>query len=99
MTGDPRPAGAPVRVRAVVSGRVQGVWYRESCRREAERLGLAGWVRNRPDGSVEIEAEGERPAVDALVAWARRGPARAVVERMAVDDTPPRGETRFRVSS
>jgi acylphosphatase len=87
-----------VRVRAVVSGRVQGVWYRETCRREAERLGVAGWVRNRPDGSVEIEAEGERSAVDALVAWARQGPPRAMVDGVAVDHTPPRGETRFRVS-
>ena len=51
-------AGAVVRVRAVVAGRVQGVWFRESCRREAERLGVTGWVRNRADGSVEIEAQG-----------------------------------------
>jgi acylphosphatase len=91
-------APAVVRVRAVVSGRVQGVWYRESCRREAERLGVAGWVRNRPDGRVEIEAEGPRPAVDALLTWAGHGPPRAVVDRVAVDDRPPLGESRFRVA-
>lgn len=91
-------APAVVRVRAVVSGRVQGVWYRESCRREAERLGVGGWVRNRPDGRVEIEAEGPRPAVDALLTWAGHGPPRAVVDRMAVDDRPPLGESRFRVA-
>jgi acylphosphatase len=84
-----------VRVRAVVSGRVQGVWFRESCRREADRLGVAGWVRNTPDGAVEIEAEGERAAVDALVAWARRGPDRARVASVAVADLPPRGESSF----
>jgi acylphosphatase len=87
-----------VRVRAVVSGRVQGVWYRESCRREAERLGVAGWVRNRPDGRVEIEAEGPRPAVDALLTWAGHGPPGAMVDRVAVADRPPLGESRFRVA-
>jgi acylphosphatase len=91
-------APAVVRVRALVSGRVQGVWYRESCRREAERLGVGGWVRNRPDGRVELEAEGPRPAVDALLAWAGRGPPSAAVDRVAVDDQPPRGESRFRVA-
>jgi acylphosphatase len=90
-------APAVVRVHAVVSGRVQGVWYRESCRREAERLGVGGWVRNRPDGGVEIEAEGPRPAVDALLRWATHGPPRAIVDRVAVDDRPPQGESRFRV--
>jgi acylphosphatase len=91
-------APAVVRVHAVVSGRVQGVWYRESCRREAERLGVGGWVRNRPDGGVEIEAEGPRPAVDALLTWATHGPPRAIVDRVAVDDRAPQGESRFRVA-
>jgi acylphosphatase len=90
-------APAVVRVHAVVSGRVQGVWYRESCRREAERLGVGGWVRNRPDGRVEIEAEGPRPAVDALLTWATHGPPRAIVDRVAMDDRAPQGESRFRV--
>jgi acylphosphatase len=78
-------AGAVVRLRAVVAGRVQGVWFRESCRREAERLGVTGWVRNRADGSVEIEAQGRRAAVDALVTWAHAGPRLAVVESVAVE--------------
>lgn len=87
---------ARVRVRAVVSGRVQGVWYRESCRREADRLGVAGWVRNDALGHVEIEAEGRRADVERLLAWARRGPARAAVESVAVtDDLPVQGEAGF----
>jgi acylphosphatase len=77
--------GAVVRVRAVVAGRVQGVWFRESCRREAEGLGVTGWVRNRADGSVEIEAQGNRAAVGALVTWAHEGPRLAVVESVAVE--------------
>jgi acylphosphatase len=90
--------GGRVRVHVVVTGRVQGVWFRESCRREADRLGVAGWVRNRADGEVEIEAEGPAGAVAALVDWARRGPDRAVVTGVSVDDVPPRGETAFSVS-
>jgi acylphosphatase len=88
-----------VRVRAVVSGRVQGVWYRESCRQQADRLGVSGWVANRPDGRVELEAEGPRPAVDALLTWARAGPQRAVVESVAVADLPPEGGRGFAVLS
>ena len=85
MTGDASPSDEVIRVRAVVSGLVQGVWYRQSCRREAERLGVSGWVRNRPDGRVELEAEGTRSAVDALLAWAHDGPPRAVVESVDVE--------------
>jgi acylphosphatase len=84
-----------VRVRAVVSGRVQGVWFRESCRREAQRLGVTGWVRNRPDRTVEIEAEGERDRVEALLAWAREGPPLAVVTGIEVKDMDPTGEPGF----
>jgi acylphosphatase len=94
---DRTPRPGTVRVRAVVSGRVQGVWYRESCRQVAERLGVGGWVRNSPDGTVEIEAEGDRDAVDGLLRWAHVGPPRAVVAHVAVDDRPPRGESVFRV--
>lgn len=74
-----------IRVRAVVDGRVQGVWFRQTCRREAERLGLSGWVRNRPDGRVEIEAQGDPAAVDALVAWAHVGPPLAVVHAVEAE--------------
>ncbi len=91
-------AGGRVRVHLVVAGSVQGVWYRDSCRRVADRLGVAGWVRNTADGRVEIEAEGSRRAVEALVEWARRGPDRAEVTGLSVEDLPPVGETSFRVS-
>jgi acylphosphatase len=86
-----------VRVRAVVAGRVQGVWYRESCRAQAERLGVGGWVHNNADGTVVIEAEGERAAVEALLAWARQGPPRAQVESVSVADLPPQGQSGFSV--
>lgn len=85
-------ATPPVRrIRAVVRGRVQGVGYRASTEREATRLGLAGWVRNLPDGAVELEAEGPAVAVDALVAWCRRGPALARVTAVDVDERAPTG--------
>ena len=86
-----------VRVRAVVSGRVQGVWFRESCRRRAADLGVAGTVRNRPDGRVEIEVEGARDRVDALLRWAHDGPPRAVVTGVEIEDLVPTGESGFAV--
>ena len=76
--------------RLAIHGLVQGVWYRESMRREAERLGVTGWVRNRPDGSVEALVQGSADAVDAITAWSRRGPEHARVER--VDAVPAEGE-------
>ncbi len=81
-----------VRVHLLVSGQVQGVFFRQSTADEARRLGVAGWVRNLPDGRVEAEAEGERPAVEALVAWCRRGPPAAQVDDLAVTWGAPRGE-------
>jgi acylphosphatase len=69
-----------------IHGRVQGVWFRESMRSEAERMGVTGWVRNAPDGSVEALVQGPDTAVDALIAWARIGPPQARVERMIVTD-------------
>jgi len=86
-----------VRRRALVSGRVQGVFFRDSCSREAARLAVAGWVTNRDDGDVELVAEGEPAAVDALLAWARRGPARARVDALQVTEEEPGGEQGFRV--
>ena len=75
-----------VRLRVVVSGRVQGVYYRASCRDRAIELGLSGWVRNREDGAVELEAQGAADAVAALVAWCRQGPDMARVESADVSE-------------
>jgi acylphosphatase len=86
-----------VRRRVVVTGRVQGVWFRESCRREAEALDVAGWVRNRADGTVEGVVEGPPAAVDRMVAWCGDGPPRARVDRVAVTVETPAGEQGFAV--
>ena len=67
-----------------VHGRVQGVWYRESMRQEAEALRVTGWVRNRMDGTVEALVQGAPADVEALVGWARRGPRDAEVDRVDV---------------
>jgi len=75
--------------RLVIRGRVQGVFYRESMRVEASRLGVAGWVRNRGDGCVEAVVQGTAAAVAAIVAWAHRGPADAQVS--AVEQHPAEG--------
>jgi len=71
-----------------ILGRVQGVWFRESMRCEAERLGVTGWVRNAPDGSVEAVVQGPDAAVNALIAWARIGPPQARVDRIVLTDAP-----------
>ena len=88
---------AAIRRRAVVSGRVQGVWYRESARREAEARGLAGSARNHRDGTVVLEVEGAPPAVEAFLAWAGEGPPRARVERLEVTAMEPTGQVGFGV--
>lgn len=90
-------AGGPVRRRVEVRGQVQGVFYRDTCRREAAARGVTGWVRNRADGSVEAVFEGAPDAVDALVAWARNGPPHAQVEHVTVHDEAPAGLTRFEI--
>lgn len=73
-----------------ITGRVQGVGFRESLRAEAERLGVTGWVRNRADGSVEALVQGSDAALEALVAWAQRGPSAARVEGVASGPPEPR---------
>ena len=87
-----------VRRRAVVSGRVQGVWYRDTARREAERLGLAGRAVNQADGTVLLEAEGTEPAVDTFLAWAAEGPPRASVDAVTVEAVEPLGRPGFTVA-
>ena len=86
-----------IRVRVVVSGRVQGVWFRESCRREADERGVAGWARNRADGTVEAVFEGHESPVAQVVAWCRLGPPRAVVTGVDVVEEAPEGAKGFRV--
>ena len=86
-----------IRARVVVSGHVQGVWFRESCRREADERGVAGWARNRADGTVEAVFEGHESAVAQVVAWCRLGPPRAVVTGVDVVEEAPEGVTGFRV--
>ncbi len=86
-----------MRRRLRVSGRVQGVWFRESTRREAERLGVRGWVRNCADGSVEAVFEGDAGPVAELVEWSRSGPPRARVDDVALSVEAPTGESGFRV--
>lgn len=83
--------------RVVVRGRVQGVFFRDSCRAEAQRLRVAGWVTNRPDGAVEAIFEGEPAAVEAMVEWMRHGPPQAQVSSVEVTEADPTGETGFRV--
>ena len=80
-----------------MTGRVQGVFYRDTCRREAERRRVAGWVANRADGSVEAVFEGDEDAVEAMIIWARRGPRQAQVADLETAVEEPRGETGFRV--
>ncbi len=71
-----------------ITGRVQGVGYRYALRQEAEKCGVTGWVRNRHDGSVEAVLQGEQRSVDAVVAWARRGPRGAGVADVVVTPLP-----------
>jgi acylphosphatase len=81
-----------LRRQVLVSGRVQGVWFRESCRKEAVAAGVSGWVTNRPDGRVEAVFEGPEPAVESLVEWCRRGPPRARVDSVQVSGLAPLGD-------
>ena len=94
MAGD--GAGAVAR-RAVVRGRVQGVFFRQSTADRARALGVAGWVRNRRDGAVELHAEGAPQAVERLLAYARVGPRGARVEDVEVNEVEPEGLVRFEV--
>jgi acylphosphatase len=80
-----------VRRRVVVRGDVQGVFFRDSTRKEAESRGVSGSVTNRPDGAVEAVFEGPRDAVDALIAFCREGPSRADVDDLEVTEEEPEG--------
>lgn len=84
-----------VRYRVLISGQVQGVFFRDTCRRLAVQHGVAGWVRNLPDGRVEAVFEGSAEDVGQLVDWAHRGPRLAVVDTVAVQPEPPEGLEAF----
>jgi acylphosphatase len=91
MTDDRR------RVHVIVRGRVQGVAFRAYTADQARRAGVVGWVRNRADGSVEAALEGKRSAVDALLAFVRRGPPAAHVSGVEEFDEPLAGDARFEI--
>ena len=86
-----------VRKRVVVRGRVQGVFFRDTTRRQASSRGVAGWVCNRPDGAVEAVFEGEPDAVESLVRFASEGPRGADVADVEVSDEEPEGLSGFEV--
>jgi len=92
----PQPASS-VRRHVYVSGRVQGVFFRDTCSRLAISHGVTGWVRNTRDGRVEAVFEGEAPAVEWMVDWCRQGPRGAIVMGIQVDEEPPEGLPYFRL--
>ncbi|MDQ4117149.1 MAG: acylphosphatase [Actinomycetota bacterium] len=79
----------------IVQGRVQGVSFRANAEQRAVDLGVAGWVRNRDDGGVEMHVEGDGPAVDRMLDWARTGPAHASVDSVEARDVDPEGLSDF----
>jgi acylphosphatase len=85
------------RARVVVSGSVQGVFFRTETRDRARSLGIAGWVRNVPDGTVEAAFEGDDERVDSMVEWCRRGPQGARVDHVEVEWAEPEGEVGFSI--
>jgi acylphosphatase len=89
--------GESIRRRVLVQGDVQGVFFRDSMREQAERRGVAGWVTNRSDGAVEAVLEGEPAAVEELVAFCREGPSGACVERVEKSEERPEGLSGFEV--
>jgi acylphosphatase len=86
-----------IRYRVLISGRVQGVFFRGACQRLAQQHGVSGWVRNLPDGRVEAVFEGPAEDVGRLVEWSRHGPRSAVVEDVRVQAESPEGISGFQV--
>ncbi|MGG7574775.1 acylphosphatase [Streptomyces sp. BP-8] len=86
-----------IRRRVVVSGDVQGVFFRDTCRRTADAHAVAGWVRNLPDGTVEAVFEGEPERVRQLVDWAHQGPPTALVDAVSVREEEPEGLRAFEI--
>ena len=92
------PDDARVRARVVVRGHVQGVFFRADTQERARSLGVGGWARNEPDGSVQAAFEGPRNRVESMVEWCRRGPRGARVEDVEVTWEEPEGLSGFRVA-
>ena len=86
--------GETKRVHVIVAGRVQGVFFRAFTRDEALRLGLCGWVRNRPDGSVEAIVEGETSCVEKMVHWFHQGSPNSIVDTVHLTEETPVGDSR-----
>ena len=86
-----------VRAHVLISGRVQGVFFRDTSRQQARLLQLAGWVRNLPDGRVEAVFQGEAAAVQQMIDWSHQGPPRALVEEVEVSWEDPQSESGFYV--
>lgn len=89
--------GGVIRRRVTVTGDVQGVFFRDSCRREAMARGVTGWVRNRSDGAVEAVLEGEPEAVEQVLSWMRTGPSSATVDGVEAEAEDPAGERGFTI--
>ncbi len=85
------------RAHVKIYGRVQGVWFRASTKEMADKLGIKGWVRNMPDGTVEAVFEGDDKSVEKIIEWCHRGPPLARVDRVEVEYEEPQGETGFRI--
>ena len=84
-------------VHLIVRGLVQGVWFRAGTREQALKLGLCGWAKNCPDGTVEIHAEGEKESLEKLIEWCRTGPSVAVVSSLDIEWVEPQGLTTFEI--
>ncbi len=86
-------------VQVRITGRVQGVAFRWEAQHQAEKLGVTGWVRNEPDGSVLAHVEGEPDLVNDMVVWLRQGPPAAVVRDCAVREAAPNGARTFEITA
>jgi len=87
------------RAQVLISGRVQGVFYRAYTRDQAVARGLTGWVRNLPDGRVFAVFEGDREKIDSMLTWCRQGPPHAAVDEVVTDWQPYQGESQdFRIA-
>ena len=85
------------RVHVIIYGRVQGVWFRAHTKEIADKLGIKGWVRNLPDGSVEAVFEGNEESIEEMIKWCHQGPPLARVDRVEINYEEPKGERNFEI--